>query len=319
MATNSSLPSRGARRRTVLVLAPLAGALASVVLLGTCSEVSYASPTVLASFPGQSYELGGRSLASPGGYGWPVKPFNRQHPVRGFFGDPRIGGAHGTSKQFHFGVDVSAPNGTPVFATISGTVSFIHPDALSVSAGDGLAFEYWHIVPTVRAGQRVKAYETAIGHVEKPWAHVHFSERRNGTYVNPLRAGAMRPFVDDADPRVRAIHLRDGELTADVEDETPIAVPAPWSSLPVMPAVVRWRIAGKRWQTVVDFRTSIPSASAFHAIYAHATRQNHANLPGLYRIRLASGSAVSGLRGRDVQVEVLDAGGNRASGARSLR
>ena len=22
-------------------------------------------------------------------YGWPVKPFNRQHPVRGSFGDPR--------------------------------------------------------------------------------------------------------------------------------------------------------------------------------------------------------------------------------------
>lgn len=255
-----------------------------------------------------------RALASARGYGWPVKPFDRQHPVRGFFGDPRIGGAHGISKQFHFGVDVSAPNGTPVYATISGTVSFIHPDAISVAAAGGLAFEYWHIVPAVRAGARVEAYETVIGHVEKPWAHVHFSERRNGVYVNPLRAGAMRPFVDDARPRVRAIHLRAGELTADVEDETPVAVPAPWAALPVMPAVVRWRIAGEPWQTVVDFRTTIPSASAFHAIYAHATRQNHANLPGLYRIRLASGSAMARARGRDVQVEVLDAGNNRASG-----
>ena len=291
----------------------------SVVLLGTCSEVSYASPTVLVAFPGQSYEPGDRSLASARGYGWPVKPFGRQHPVRGFFGDPRIGGAHGDSKQFHFGVDVSAPNGTPVYATVSGTVSFIHPDALSVSAGGGLAFEYWHIVPTVRAGQRVAAYETVIGYVEKPWAHVHFSERRNGVYVNPLRAGGMRPFLDEADPRVRAIHLRGGELTADVEDETPITVPAPWSSLPVMPVVVRWRIAGRRWQTVVDFRTTIPSASAFHAIYARATRQNHANLPGLYRIRLASGSVAAGVRGREVQVEVLDACGNGASLSRSLR
>ncbi len=24
-------------------------------------------------------------------YGWPVKPFHRQHPVRGYFGDPRVG------------------------------------------------------------------------------------------------------------------------------------------------------------------------------------------------------------------------------------
>ena len=278
------------------------------MLLGACSEVSYGST-----------QPGGRSLASAGGYGWPVKPFNRQHPVRGFFGDPRIGGAHGSSKQFHFGVDVSAPNGTPVFATISGTVSFIHPDALSVAAGGGLSFEYWHIVPTVRAGQRVTAYETVIGHVEKPWAHVHFSERRNGIYVNPLRSGAMRPFADNADPRVRAINLRDGELTADVEDATPISVPAPWSSLPVMPVVVRWRVASENWRTVVDFRTTIPSASAFHAIYSRATRQNHANLPGLYRIRLASGSAAARVRGRDVDVEVLDAGGNRAWVSRSFR
>ena len=39
-------------------------------------------------------------------YGWPVKPFDEQHPVRGFFCDPRIG-AKG-SKALHFGVDVSA-------------------------------------------------------------------------------------------------------------------------------------------------------------------------------------------------------------------
>src|SRR5262245_57312365 len=43
-------------------------------------------------------------------YGWPVKPFNRQHPVRAFLNDPRIGSNGGTS--FHFGIDVSAPDGT---------------------------------------------------------------------------------------------------------------------------------------------------------------------------------------------------------------
>lgn len=305
MATNSQLPFRGAQRCAVLVLASLAGVF---VLLGACSEVSYGSTP-----------LDGRSLISANGYGWPVKPFDRQHPVRGFFGDPRIGGAHGDSKQFHFGVDVSAPNGTPVYATVSGTVSFIHPDAISIAAGDGLAFEYWHIVPTARAGQRVTAYATVIGHVEKPWAHVHFSERRNGVYVNPLRAGGMRPFLDDTAPRVRLIQLRGGELTADVEDETPIAVPAPWSFLPVMPAVVRWRVAGQRWQTVVDFRRNIPNASAFHTVYARTTRQNHANLAGLYRIRLTSGTGAAGVRGREVQVEVLDLSGNRASSARLFR
>ena len=65
-----------------------------------------------------------QAAASPAGYGWPVKPFDREHPVRGNFGDPRtvFAGpptrrtlmAAGGSFQFHFGVDISAPNGTAV-------------------------------------------------------------------------------------------------------------------------------------------------------------------------------------------------------------
>ena len=42
--------------------------------------------------------------------GWPLKPFDRAHPVRGMFNDPRIAGS---SRSFHFGIDISAPNGTP--------------------------------------------------------------------------------------------------------------------------------------------------------------------------------------------------------------
>ena len=47
-------------------------------------------------------------------YGWPVKPFHRQHAVRGHFGDPRIGGRISADpmtrpRAFHFGVDVAAP------------------------------------------------------------------------------------------------------------------------------------------------------------------------------------------------------------------
>ena len=52
-------------------------------------------------------------------YGWPVKPFDQQHPVRGYFNDPRVLDA---SHAFHFGVDVSAPDGTAVYAVAPGTV-----------------------------------------------------------------------------------------------------------------------------------------------------------------------------------------------------
>ena len=55
----------------------------------------------------------------PAPYPWPVKPFNRQHPVRAYFNDPRILDA---SHAFHFGIDVSAPNGTAVYAVAPGTV-----------------------------------------------------------------------------------------------------------------------------------------------------------------------------------------------------
>jgi hypothetical protein len=54
------------------------------------------------------------------GYSWPLQPFDRAHPVRAFFNDPRISGA---TKAFHFGVDISAPNGTPVYAVTGRTVA----------------------------------------------------------------------------------------------------------------------------------------------------------------------------------------------------
>src|SRR5512133_1767736 len=47
----------------------------------------------------------GSTRAVPAAYGWPVKPFDRQHPVRANLDDPRIGHEGGTS--FHFGIDIS--------------------------------------------------------------------------------------------------------------------------------------------------------------------------------------------------------------------
>ncbi|HEV8686819.1 MAG TPA: M23 family metallopeptidase [Gaiellaceae bacterium] len=253
------------------------------------------------------------ALASPSqafAYGWPVKPFHAQHPVRAFFGDPRL---QGPTHQFHFGVDVSAPNGTPVYATISGHISFIHADAVRISAGS-VAFEYWHIVPIVRPGQQATGYRTLLGFVEKPWAHVHFSESRGGVYVNPLRAGAMGPFSDSTKPQVARIIVRaNGDVLADVADETPLAVPPPWDGLPVMPAVVRWRIDAGAWKTALDVRQTIPAASAFFSVYAPATTQNRTHVPGLYRVRLAQGLR---LRSRSrIVVQVIDEAGNASVAA----
>src|SRR6185437_14677872 len=146
-----------------------------------------------------------------------------------------------------------------------------------------------------------------LGHVEAPWLHVHFSERRDGVYRNPLRAGALTPWQDATKPHVTKVtFVRNGgalpatavsggvDVVADAHDTPPVPVPAPWNGLPVTPAVIRWRVLRsgtvvRPWHTPVDFRSSLLPQSAFHRIYAPGTRQNHANEPGSYRFFLAHG------------------------------
>jgi hypothetical protein len=254
-------------------------------------------------------------------YGWPVKPFRAQHPVRGFFGDPRIGN-HGRSRQFHFGVDVSAPDGTPVYATLTGTATIhsLHESTVLVSGRGGLEFSYWHVVPVIRSGQRVVAYRTIIGRIQAPYAHVHFSEARSGRYLNPLRPGAMGPFIDDTTPSASRIttEIRGRQvspkarhpfdLVAQLQDKTPLAVARPWHDLPVMPALVRWCLLDSSgrpvigWRTVTDFRTTIPPASEYDTTWAPGATQNHVRAPGKYRIYLAR--SLSNLRSGRYTVEV---------------
>jgi hypothetical protein len=262
---------------------PAAGAAGASTAPGTTARQATTTP--------QSRR---QAVAGTYAYRWPVKPFDRQHPVRGFFGDPRIAN-DGESRQFHFGIDISAPNGTPVYATLTGH-AFIHPlhdTTIAVVGGDGTEFSYWHVVPTVHTGDWAVAYRTVIGHIEAPYGHVHFSERRASRYLNPLRPGALGPFVDETTPTARSVTAQDGVLVAETYDETPLAVPRPWQDLPVMPALVRFRLQDGRgraaipWTTPVDFRLTIPPASEFDERWAPGTTQNHVRAPGRYRVVLS--------------------------------
>ena len=135
-------------------------------------------------------------------YPWPLKPFGRAHPVRGTFNDPRIAAR---SRSFHFGIDIAAPNGTPVYAVRRGVVHLQGGRSLAVVDGD-VGFGYWHVVPAVDHLQRV-SQQQLLGHVEAPWLHVHFTERRGDSYRDPLRPGALSPWADRTKPRVTRIVL----------------------------------------------------------------------------------------------------------------
>ena len=138
-------------------------------------------------------------------YCWPLEPFDQAHPVRAYFNDPRISG---DSKAFHFGIDVSAPNGTPVYAVEAGVVHLEDPRAISVAAGDS-EHGYWHVIPVVAHLQHVAQHEL-LGHVDAPWLHVHFAERTGGSYKNPLRAGALTPWHDGTKPQVTSLSFSRG-------------------------------------------------------------------------------------------------------------
>ena len=262
-------------------------------------------------------------------YCWPLKPFDRPHPVRGYFNDPRISGK---SRAFHFGVDIVARNGQPVYAVEAGTVHREGGRSLSVVVpGRGRTFGYWHVIPAVKHHQRVRQHQL-LGHVEAPWAHVHFAESGRGGYRNPLRPGGLAPWVDASSPRIVGIHFMRGtkelsplavsgavDVVVEAWDKPPLPIPPPWADVTVAPALVRWRVLRGRevvrpWHAPVDFRKGLLPPSLFRVVFAQGTRQNKPGRPGRYRLYAAHSWSTrllpNGLY--KIQVSVADAQGNRA-------
>jgi hypothetical protein len=279
----------------------------------------------------QTRSVAHRHAVRPG-YGWPVKPFNRQHPVRAYLNDPRNG--HYDAKSFHFGVDISAPTGTPVYAVEGGEV-FLHGRKAVAVKGARNIFGYWHVKPAVRDHQVVRLHQL-LGYIINEGgdgAHVHFAERdpAHNRYLNPLRPGALGPYVDRTPPTVISVEfLRNGhelaadELTgrvnivAEVVDTTPIAVPAPWSHLPVTAARIGWSLGqGSRRviapRTVIDSDHMLPG-KMYDAIFAPGTTQNYVGAPGHYRYYLARGFRASRLPAgiSRLTIQATDTRGNRS-------
>jgi len=120
---------------------------------------------------------------------WPV-----DGPVVSGFGPRTINGSY----EYHPGIDIAVPSGTPIRAAAAGTVIFTEPESSSggygnytcIDHGGGLSTCYAHQESfAVSAGQHVSqgqviGYSDCTGYCFGP--HVHFEVRINGEVTDPM-------------------------------------------------------------------------------------------------------------------------------------
>ena len=111
------------------------------------------------------------------GYGWRSDPFTK-------------------ARKFHYGMDFSSPQGTPVYATGDGVViraddgSSGYGNHIRIDHGYGYGTLYGHLSAyNVRAGQYVKRGDLigkvgSTGRSEAP--HLHYEVIKNGEHINPI-------------------------------------------------------------------------------------------------------------------------------------
>ena len=129
-----------------------------------------------------SNTVGGITWKVPINYTAYTSPFGyRIHPIYG-------------TRKFHYGVDLAAPTGTPIYATRGGTVDTAAYNGsagyyVQINHGDGYRSIYMHMTHyVVSAGQQVSqgqviGYCGSTGKSTGP--HLHFGISYNGSYVNP--------------------------------------------------------------------------------------------------------------------------------------
>lgn len=128
--------------------------------------------------------------------GWPVRSGYissrygfRIHPVK------RV-------RIFHEGIDLASPNGTPIFASADGVVTFSgrkggYGRLVEIRHADGLVTRYGHNSSNlvregdmIRQGQKIATVGSS-GTATGP--HVHFEVLKNGRPVNPMPYLGARP------------------------------------------------------------------------------------------------------------------------------
>ena len=131
---------------------------------------------------GSSNNVGGQTWIVPINYTRFSSPFGmRLHPTQGIY-------------KMHNGVDLSAPSGTPIYATRSGVISYAGynwscGNYVTINHQDGYRSRYMHMTHyVVSSGQWVSAGQV-IGYCgstgDSTGPHLHFEIEYNGSFVNP--------------------------------------------------------------------------------------------------------------------------------------
>jgi hypothetical protein len=176
---------------------------------------------------------------------WPTKPFYGTHRIQGTLDEPRVligftpaaaplleQGLAALNQAIpifprvaHIGVDISDPDGTPVYAVRSGVaVTHLAGSGTYVDVG---AFAYWHLKDPVPTGTHVIALHTIIGRVYPGLHHLNFSRYYKGHAINQLRFGGFYSADDTARPVLGALRVFTATgrpLAASALPEAPIAL-----------------------------------------------------------------------------------------------
>jgi murein DD-endopeptidase MepM/ murein hydrolase activator NlpD len=156
---------------------------------GSVAKIQAQIAARLAGFGSAPLAAGPIRGGSGSGLIWPV-----DGPVVSGFGPRTINGSY----EFHPGIDIAVPSGTPIRAAAAGTVIFTEPEASSggygnytcIDHGGGLSTCYAHQESfAVSAGQHVSqgqiiGYSDCTGYCFGP--HVHFEVRIDGEVTDPM-------------------------------------------------------------------------------------------------------------------------------------
>ncbi len=156
---------------------------------GSVAKIQAKIAARLAGYGSAPLPLGPVRAGNGSGLIWPV-----DGPVVSGFGPRTINGSY----EYHPGIDIAVPSGTPIRAAAAGTVIFTEPESSSggygnytcIDHGGGLSTCYAHQESfAVSPGQQVTqgqvvGYSDCTGYCFGP--HVHFEVRIDGEVTDPM-------------------------------------------------------------------------------------------------------------------------------------